>query len=55
VRPVPHAGGIDVFDDRGGDEMGLEDDRGTNVERPSGPPGYEPTGSPINEDDEADA
>ncbi len=54
VRLMPHAGRIDVFDDRDdGHSAGLEDDRGTNVERPSGLPRYERAGEPIGEDDEA--
>jgi len=55
VRPVPHFGGVDVFDDRddGGDGQG--DDRTINVERSSRPVGYERVGVPSSEDDDAGA
>jgi hypothetical protein len=53
VRPVPHAGGVDIFDDRDdGHSAGLEDDRVTNVEGPPGLPGYERTGDPIGIEDD---
>jgi len=54
VRPVPHIGGVDVFDDRD-DGAGQEDDRTINVERSSRPVGYEHVGVPSLEDDDAGA
>jgi hypothetical protein len=41
VRPVPHIGGVDIYDDRDDGDAGHEDDRPSNAERPSGLVGYE--------------
>jgi hypothetical protein len=52
LRPIHHAGGFDVYDDRDHADAGQEDDRVSDVERSSGLPGYERTGVPIGEDED---
>ena len=54
VRPIPHFGGVDVFDDRDDGGTGQEDDPVTDVERRSALPGYERTGVPIGAEDDGE-
>jgi hypothetical protein len=57
IRKIHRASGVvDIYDDRDDCGTGQEDDRASNVERPSRMVGYESAGEPIGDDDvEADA